>query len=614
MHQARNALGPGASTGNRGTVALAVDFRILGPLNAYDGAGNAIELGGRQQRLVLAMLLLHRNEIVSVDRLIDAVWEEQAPAGAAKNVQIHVSRLRKALEPRSNSVIHTRANGYVLEVAPAEVDADRFELLVDEGRRTLAEGELERADATLRDALALWRGEPLADFAYASFAQSEIRRLEELRLGALEERIDADLGLGREKAITAELQGLVNQHPLRERLRGQLMLALYRSGRKAEALRVYDEARRALAEELGLEPSESLQQRHRAVLTDDPELSAKAGLPAAAVAVPAPPLARRRSVGIAAVLILAALVALGAFLTTRDSAGGLAGVPPNYVGMIDPKTNEIVAAIPVGIRPGPIAAGARAVWIGNTSDRSLTKINPRQRSAVATYSLGGRTPTGVAVGAGAVWVAHGRRGELSRVEPQFGQLTQTISLAGRAHGSPTGNVTVGAGFVWAVFGDSTLARIQPRTVRPSGTAFTGASPAAVVVAKGAVWVANSAEATVQRFNPFTFEEGPIKSISVGRRPTAIAAGEGALWVANQNDDSVTRIEPSTNSTTTIRVGDQPVGVAVGAGAVWVANAGAATVMRIDPATSQVERTIEFGSAPAGITVADGFVWVAAQKP
>jgi DNA-binding SARP family transcriptional activator/DNA-binding beta-propeller fold protein YncE len=611
-----------------------MEFRILGPLEVCDGEGNAAELGGRQQRLVLGMLLLHRNEVVSVDRLIDVVWEERAPPSAPKNIQIHVSRLRKAIEAASRSgrgesaktVVRTRPNGYVLEVAPGEVDVDRFQRLVEEGRRALAAGEFAGAAATLREALALWRGEPLADFAYDSFAQSEIRRLDELRLGALEERIEADLELGREDDVTAELQALVTRHPTRERLRGHLMLALYRSGRKAEGLRVYDEARRTLAEELGLEPSESLQRLHRAVLTDDPGLAAPARAPkreildqdaslaASAAALQARSLARLRRVGVVAALILAASAVLGAFLATRDSPGGLTSVGPNYVGMIDPKTNDILAAIPVGIRPGPVAAGARALWVGNVSDRSLTKVDPRRRSVVASFSLDGRTPTGLAVGAGAVWVAHGRRGELSRVEPQFGQRTRTIRLAVRPHGSPTGSVAVGAGFVWAAFGDSTLARIEPKTVRPSGSTLTGGSPTAVVVNGGAVWVASSGDATIQRFNPTTFEEGPIRSISVGRRPTAMAYGEGALWVANENDDSVTRVEPSTNSTTTIRVGDEPVAIAVGTGAVWVANSGDGTVTRIDPRTNEVVGRLEIGNAPAGIIAADGFIWVTVQAP
>jgi YVTN family beta-propeller protein len=611
-----------------------MDFRILGPLEVCDGEGNAADLGGRQQRLVLAMLLLHRNEVVSVDRLIDVVWGERAPASAPKSIQIHISRLRKALESASGrgrgesaeTIIRTRANGYILDVAQGELDVDRFQRLVEQGRRALAAGESERAGAALEQALALWRGEPLADFTYDSFAQGEIRRLEELRLGAVEERIDADLDLGRVGDVIPDLQALVAQHPTRERIRGQLMVALYRSGRKAEALRVYEEARRTLAQELGLEPSESLQRLHRGVLNDDPALSAPDGEPtrevgsrddavaAPVAAAPTPSFTRRLGVGAVAALILAALAALGALLATRDSGGSLRNLPPNTVGTIDPETNDVVAAIPVGIRPGPVAGGAGALWVGNLTDRSITKIDQQRRSAVASFSLDGRTPTGLAVGAGAVWVAHGRRGELSRIEPQFGQLARTIAVAARPHGSPTGSVAVGAGFVWAAFGDSTLARIDAQTVRLAGSTLAGASPAAVVVNDNTVWVANSGDATIQRFNPTTFEEGPIRSISVGTRPTAIAYGEGALWVANQTDDSVTRIEPSTNSTATIPVGDGPVGIAVGAGAVWVANAGDGTVTRIDPETHEVARTFELGNAPAGITVSNGFVWVTVQAP
>jgi YVTN family beta-propeller protein len=225
--------------------------------------------------------------------------------------------------------------------------------------------------------------------------------------------------------------------------------------------------------------------------------------------------------------------------------------------------------------------------------------------------LGNRTPTGLAVGEGAVWVAHGLRGELSRVELQFGQVTRTIAVTAR---SATGSVAVGAGYVWAAYGDSTLARIQPTSVRLSGTALTGRIPAAVAVAAGSVWVVNSGDATVQRFNPTTFEEGAIRTISVGARPAGIAYGEGALWVANRGDGTVTRIDPSTHATFDIRVGDEPAGVAVGAGAVWVANSGDGTVSRIDPTTNNVVQTIGVGNAPAGIAVANGLVWVAAQAP
>jgi DNA-binding SARP family transcriptional activator len=171
-----------------------MDFRLLGPLGVYDDDGDPVELGGRQQRLVLAMLLLHPNEVVSVDRLIDAVWGEQAPAGAVKNVQVHVSRLRKALEAKSRSagsesrkqIVHSRANGYSLEVAPGELDVDRFQDLVEKGRLLLARGDPEHAATALREALALWRGTALADFTYDAFAQSEYGQLDENRSGAVE--------------------------------------------------------------------------------------------------------------------------------------------------------------------------------------------------------------------------------------------------------------------------------------------------------------------------------------------------------------------------------------------------------------------------------------------
>jgi DNA-binding SARP family transcriptional activator len=231
-----------------------VDYRILGPLEVRDDEGQVVPLGGRQQRLVLTTFLFHPNEVVSVDRLIDVLWGERAPSSAVKSVQIQVSRLRSTLETNGATRVHSHPGGYLLEIAPGELDVERFNMLVEEGRRALAEGDPREAAETLREAEALWRGAPLGDFAYESFARDEIERLNELRLGATEDRIEADLALARHGELTPELRQLVARHPLRERLRAQLMLALHRSGRKAEALGVYDEARRRLAEELGLEP------------------------------------------------------------------------------------------------------------------------------------------------------------------------------------------------------------------------------------------------------------------------------------------------------------------------------------------------------------------------
>jgi serine/threonine-protein kinase len=300
-------------------------------------------------------------------------------------------------------------------------------------------------------------------------------------------------------------------------------------------------------------------------------------------------------------------------VAARAGDGGLSAIEPNHVGAIDPATSEIVAAIQVGIRPGPIAAGPSAVWVGNLRDRTLTRIDPAGRSVAATVSLGDRTPTGIAAGQDAVWVAHGLSGELSRVNARFARVAETIEVTGRPYAAPTGAVALGEGSVWAVYGDSTLARIRPSPPRVTGSALAGASPSAVTTADGLVWVANAGEATVQRFSPATFEQGPAgKAISVGKQPAAIAAGYDVLWVANRGDDTVTRIDPATGSVATIAVGDEPASVVAGADAVWVANAGDGTVSRIDPETRRVTRTIDVANAPVGIAVAGGLVWVTVQ--
>jgi YVTN family beta-propeller protein len=344
-----------------------------------------------------------------------------------------------------------------------------------------------------------------------------------------------------------------------------------------------------------------------------PPLRASAELAQAAeVALHPVPLWRRPLV-LAAVAVAAVAVLALAVLTSRNSGGGgLGGVQPNHVGLIDPKSNRIVAEVPVGIRPGPLAVGAGSVWVGNLQDRNLMRIDPAQRSVAGTIELQRRTPTGLAVGAGAVWVAHGVLGELSRIDPQFGQVTKTISVGGTAFGSPNGSVAVETRSVWAVFGDSTLARIDASKVRVSGTGLAGTQPSGVVVGGGSVWVANAADATVQRFNPATFQEGAVRTISVGKLPSAIAFGEDAIWVANASDGTATKIEPSSGSTSTIRVGENPTAVVVGSGAVWVANTGDGTISRIDPVTNAVIHTIEVGNAPSGLAAADGFLWVAVQ--
>jgi predicted ATPase/DNA-binding SARP family transcriptional activator len=231
-----------------------VEFRVLGPLEVLE-EGQTLDVVGQKPRLLLAVLLLHANEVVSTDRLIEAVWEDDPPRTAHKALQVHVSRLRKLL---GNERLQTKAPGYVLRVADEELDVERF-------RRLLADGRP-------RDALALWRGPPLADHSYTRFAQAEVARLEELRITALEDRIEADLAAGEHTALVGELEELVREHPLRERLHGQLMLALYRAGRQADALEAYQGARRTLTEELGIEPRRELRELQQAILSQDSTL------------------------------------------------------------------------------------------------------------------------------------------------------------------------------------------------------------------------------------------------------------------------------------------------------------------------------------------------------
>jgi DNA-binding SARP family transcriptional activator/class 3 adenylate cyclase len=245
-----------------------VRLRILGPLEATED-GRELRLGGAKQCALLAILALHRREVVSTDRLIDGLWDGRPPASAPKTLQGYVSHLRKALGP---DLIVTRGAGYLLAVEPTQVDLDCFESLVAEGRDALAQGDARHASDLLVEALGLWRGKPLADLAYAPFAQAEIARLEDAHLEAIEERIEADLTIGRHQQLVGELESLVKQNPLRERLRVQLMLALYRCGRQAEALASYREARQHLVEELGIEPGRELQELERAILRQDAAL------------------------------------------------------------------------------------------------------------------------------------------------------------------------------------------------------------------------------------------------------------------------------------------------------------------------------------------------------
>jgi len=602
-----------------------MDFRILGSLEVRDG-GRVLALGGEKQRALLAILLLHRNVVVSADRLIDALWGESPPAGSRRTLRAYVSKLRKALVAngaspslngdadgtRGDAVLVTTGHGYVLHVAPGELDLERFAEAAERARDALAAGSTEEGAGLLREALSLWRGPPLAEFTYEPFAQNAIAQIEELHLTAVEERVEADLALGHARELVGELRDLVARHPLRERPRAQLMLALYRSGRQAEAVEVYQEFRRVLSEELGLDPGAGLQQLELAILARDAALDQPtAATPPEpdAVAVSTPVAARRvggRALALVAGLLVLAIVV--AWVVVRSSGGRApaAVIPGEAVGAISPSAGAIRAVVPLGTSPSTVAAGGGAVWVANYSAGTVSRIDPSSRAVVQTIPLGS-TPDGVAVGSGAVWVTDNLGATVFRIDPRVDRVVQSI----RVGNAPTG-VAVGDGSVWvANTSDGTITRIDSTTGDVITAIGLGGSPTGVVLGGGSVWVSDQADDRVLRVDPRSDQVSA--SINVGSGPTAIVFAFGSVWVSNSLDSTVSRIDPTTDTVVaTVTAGNGAGSIAVSRGTVWVANHYAGTLSGIDPTSDTVTRTIHVGNRPQGLAAAAGLLWAGAS--
>jgi YVTN family beta-propeller protein len=600
-----------------------MDYRILGPLEVSDG-DRRIDLGGEKQRALLAVLLLHAGEVVLADRLIDDLWGQRSPGGALKALQAHISRLRKALDDHaagsseagrdrsdaaSGRVLVTRGRGYLLQVAPGELDLDRFEALAEDGRQALAAGDPERAAQRLRAGLALWRGAPLADFTYEAFAQVPIAQLDELRMAVLEDRVEADLALGRHEQLVAELTTLVRQNPLRERLRMHLMLALYRCGRQAEALDVYQEFRRGLAEELGLDPSPRLQQLEAAILARNSSLDGPSREAPAAGARPSHRTAggrRRHELAVGGLVLILAAAAVAVLASSGGHAAPASLIAAGSVEAVSPTRGAIGADAPVGTSPSAVATGGGSVWVSNYSDGTVSRIDLATHAVEQTIPVDS-TPTGIAVGASAVWVANNLSGTVSKIDPTVNRQVQETPVGN----GPIG-VAVGDGSVWvANSNDGTLTRIDAVTGDPRKTIALGGGATDVAVGLGAVWVSDAANRRVLRVDPHT--DQPTEPINVGIGPSAITVGYGSVWVTNSLDGTVSRINPQTNQVTnTIPVGNGPDAIAAGAGGIWVADEFGGDVVRISPATNTPTRRITVGNRPRGLAVAGGLVWVSAQ--
>src|SRR5262245_58145764 len=585
---------------------LRLEVKLLGPVEVTIG-GRRVEMRRRMQRALLAVLALDVNRVVSTDRLIDALWGERPPQSAAVALYGLVSALRKLFEPDYADALRTREPGYVLELAGDDVDIGRFELRAAEGRRALAAGDFALASTKLTEALGLWRGPPLHDLTSFRFAQDVIRRLEEMRLAAVEDRIAADLERGDDGDLVPELESLIAAHPLRERLRAQLMLALYRGGRQADALAVYRDTRAALVDGLAIEPSSELQELERAILRQDPALS-----PAAAAADKAartierrPAVVRRRLWPVPAGVAVAAAIAVAVFAVTRDDKAEAVRVPANGVGVVE--DGEIVAAGALGMSPSDVAAGAGSLWVTSGDEQTVSRVDPETAEVRQTITAGSGA-SAVAADDKGVWVANSLAGTVSRVDPRTDTVVQTITL----HGTPSA-IALDQGTVWVADKDrSTISRLDARTGGPAGrAAAVGPSTSALALGAGSLWVADEERGVVFRVDPNrqTVED----TIPVGNGPVDLVVGDGSVWVANNLDGTVSRIDPGRGVVvSTIFVGDGPRALARTSAGIWVSNEFGGTLALIDPRSNTVTRTVHVEQQPRGLAAAGGRLFVAVR--
>ncbi len=542
--------------------------------------------------------------MVSRDRLIDELWDGSPPETAATALQVHVSGLRKAL---GREAIATQAPGYKAVVLPGALDLDLFEALVAKARSE----DAERSAQLLREALDLWRGPALADLD-DSIGRTERAQLEEQRDAAVEQRVDAELTLGRHAELLPELEALVREDPLRERRRAQLMLALYRSGRQAEALEIYRSGRKLLADELGLEPGEELRRMEKAILEQDPSLAA----PPAPVPRPekAEPRRGRRpwppAVALGVVLLVAAVIA-GFVISARDS--GSVTVQPNSVAAVDDRSGNVVADVPIGGRPVAIALGAGSVWVVDADHSTLSRIDEETKERLPIGGLGSDL-SDVAYGFGSVWVAGGNDGTLVRLDPQHNGSEQVDLGGSRASPQPVFSVRVGAGAVWVTQGNDVL-RIDPDRNEVTGRR-TEAEPQGIAPGLDSLWVTTLDERIV-RIDARTMKQ--VYAQDVSRTCYFPLVAEGSLWVVaspnlSSNVPGVWRLDPGTLA----QEHDFPLPkrfpyqLAAGSGAVWSVDPEKGTLWRFDAGTNRILQFASLAHHPVSLAVGDGTIWVGTQ--
>jgi DNA-binding SARP family transcriptional activator len=588
-----------------------VKFRILGPLDLANGAG-PVPLDAPKHRTLLGVLLLHPNEAVSSERLIDELWGERPPTTATKVLQTYVSQLRRVV---GADAIATRPPGYLLRVDEQALDVTQFRKLYAEGRRFASDGDHRRASERLREALALWRGPPLADVVFQSFARNEIERLEEERLSALMDLIDCELALGEHESVVQELEGLVRQHPLRERLRAQLMLALYRAGRQVDALAAYQDGRRTLVEELGLEPGRKLQELERAILLHDLALDVST---ARVGALEGGARARRRLGWRKAILVAAVglAVALGLAFGLDSRREPSLRLEPNSVGFIDATSGRVSKSFSVGRAPAALTVANHSLWIANYRDQTVTRID-RTTGHSVTIAVRGH-PTGIAGTRKTIWVWT-LEGLLVPIDPRYDSAGKPVSLAAEIVGarSAEGRITAGGGLLWISAPGTTLIRFDAANTRkrPPRIVPDEGVQGAIAYHDGQLWVGGAYE--VFPIAAKTRIPGTGATVGVVRD---LAFGSDSLWVLSGGPahaggvvQRLRRIDPHTRLVqATIPVGGDPVAVAVAADSIWVAARADGMIERVDPDQNRVVEKIRVGAKPVALAPDSDGVWVAAR--
>jgi DNA-binding SARP family transcriptional activator/ABC-type branched-subunit amino acid transport system substrate-binding protein len=556
------------------------------------------------------MLALDAGTVVSAGRLIEGVWEDP-PETAVTALQGHVSQLRRVL---GDGAIVTRAPGYLLDVAPEAVDAVRCERALEQARGQLAGGDPAAAAATLREALALWRGEPLADLADAPFALDALPALRELRVALEEERLEAELALGHHAEAIAPLRELVAHEPLRERPRGQLMLALYLSGRQAEALDVYESGRRALSEELGIEPGERLRALHESMVRQDPAL----GRPPA----PAAAMRRRRRwvLPLAAAAVVATVVAV--VIAVSGDTNHPAEPVSNGVLQIGPDGQQRASARLDGT-PASVTAANGHAWILDADAQTVTEVDGDGKR-LHTFATGA-TPTDLTASRAGLWIAQGgatgsqfpgaQTRAVAHVDQRTTALLHTTELPPARRQILTAQqrdrIATSARAVWVLRNDGALIRIDP--LSHLVVKVLPLDAIAVTATADAAWVLTG-DGTLVRVDERESKVGaPIDVGDTGG--SSLTAGGGAVWVVDPaqgildryDDLDGTRGEP-------IDVGAGAGPVAYGDGTVWVAQPGRQSVLRVDAGERRIVDEVPVSGMPRDLATDGGDLWVSVSSP